>query len=89
MLLRRQREKEKVTDKKGKDEDADTEVNDSTCGIKGPFKDTQFVKDVAFEYFENVKTFEQKLVVCNARPNMEDPFGNLSLKEGTCIANVL
>ena len=33
-----ERKKEKGTDKEGKDEDADTEVNDSTCGIKGPFK---------------------------------------------------
>ena len=47
-------EKEKGTDKEGKDEDANTEVNDSTCGIKGPFKDKRSVKDATNEHFKNV-----------------------------------
>ena len=54
--------------REGKDGVADTEVNDSTCGIKGPFKDKQSVKDAAYEYFENVQSFEQKLVLCIAKP---------------------
>ena len=49
-----EREKEKGTDKEGKDKDANTEVNDSTCGIKGPFKDKRSVKDATNEHFKNV-----------------------------------
>ena len=84
-----ERDKEKDTDAEGKDEDADTEVNDSTCGIKGPFKDRRSVKDVANEHFKNVQSLEEKLVFCTARPDLEDPFGHLSLKQGTRIAKKL
>ena len=84
-----EREKEKGTDKGGKDEDANTEVNNSTCGIKGPFKDKRSVKDASNEYFKNVQSLEQKLVFCIARPDMADPFGSLSWKQGTHIAKKL